>query len=97
MKTIKTIKNLIGLKRDLLEKKYHIKALGIFGSYSRGRAKSKSDIDILVEFSHPPTFFKFIELERQLSRLLGAKVDLVTRNALKPLIKSEILAETIFL
>ena len=37
--------------------------------------------------------FKFIELENQLSALLGAKVDLVTPNALKPGIGKRILDE----
>ena len=97
MKTLKIIKGLIEKKRELLAKEYHVKALGIFGSYSRGQSSRKSDLDVLVEFSEPPTFFKFIELERHLSRLLGVKVDLVTRNALKPFIKREILNETIFL
>ena len=97
MKTLKAIKNLISTKKELLEKKYHIKTLGIFGSYSRGKANAKSDLDVLVEFSHPPTLFKFIELERQLSRELGIKVDLVTRNALKPLMKKTVLNETIFI
>ena len=97
MKTIKTIKSLIEKKRISLETRYHIKALGIFGSYSKGKSSPKSDLDMLVEFSEPPTLFQFIQLERQLGRILGIKVDLVTRNALKPLIRKEILNEAIYL
>jgi predicted nucleotidyltransferase len=97
MKTLKNIKSLFEKKRESFKKIYHVKALGVFGSYSRGEATAKSDLDLLVEFSKAPTIFKFIELERQLSRTLGVKVDLVTRNALKPLIKKEILSQTIFL
>ena len=41
-------------------------------------------------------FFKFIRLEREVSELLGAKVDLVTKNALKPHIGQRILAEVIY-
>ncbi|MCB9771301.1 MAG: nucleotidyltransferase family protein [Candidatus Omnitrophica bacterium] len=97
MKTLKTLKSLFDKKRELFKKTYHVKALGIFGSYSRGKATPKSDLDMLVDFSQTPTMFKFIEFERQLSQTLGVKVDLVTRKALKPLIKKEILKETIFL
>jgi hypothetical protein len=97
MKTLKTLKNLFDKHRESFRTTYHVKAVGVFGSYSRGKATAKSDLDILVEFSQTPTIFKFVELERQLSRTLGVKVDLVTRNALKPLIKKEILSEVIFL
>ena len=97
MKTLKEIKGLIEKKREQLEKNYHIKAIGVFGSYRRGKAKEQSDLDMLVDFSQTPDFFKFVELERNLSRMLGIKVDLVTRNALKSSIKKDILRETIFL
>lgn len=45
---------------------------------------------MLLEFEAPVGFFKFIELEDYLSEKLGAKVDLVTPDALKPIIKPQI-------
>lgn len=77
----------------VLRRKYHIKNLGIFGSVARGEDLPTSDIDILVEFEATPSFFEFIELENYLSERLGKKVDLVTKKALKPTIKEEILRE----
>ena len=50
----------------------------------------------LVEFEAPVVFFKFIELEEHLSEKLGAKVDLVTPNALKPLIKPHVIREAVY-
>jgi len=50
-----------------------------------------------VEFSETPDLFEFIELENFLRKLLKIKVDLVTKEALKPLIKKEILRETIYI
>ena len=50
----------------------------------------------LVEFEAPVGFFKFIELEEHLSEKLGAKVDLVTPDALKPLIKPQIMEEAVY-
>jgi predicted nucleotidyltransferase len=41
-------------------------------------------------------FFKFLELEEFLSGKLGVKVDLVTKNALKPMLKDQILKETVY-
>ncbi|MEM2169145.1 MAG: nucleotidyltransferase family protein, partial [Candidatus Bathyarchaeia archaeon] len=56
-----------------------------------------SDIDILVEFEEPPSLFEFMDLEDYLSKLLGLKVDLVTREALKPRIGERILREVVYL
>lgn len=81
------------LKRNLtfLERDYCVKNIGIFGSYARGEQTNESDIDVLVEFSKPVGFFHLVRLEDFLSSLLGRKIDLVTKNALKPAIKDEIL------
>lgn len=97
MKNLKTIKELIKKNKGVLEKDYRVKVIGIFGSYSRKDLRKGSDIDILVEFSETPDFFEFMKLEGFLEGLLGIRVDLVTRDALKPLIKNEILKETIYI
>jgi hypothetical protein len=79
-----------------LRSKYNVKKLALFGSVARGDEAPKSDIDILVEFSSPIGFFEFIRLENFLSDLLQRKVDLVTRNALKPLIRESVLKDAIY-
>lgn len=86
------------LKKELpyLKEKFHVKTIGIFGSYARGEQEKKSDIDMLVEFEKPVDFFVFIELEDYLSEKLEAKVDLVTPDALKPLIKSSVMEEVMY-
>jgi predicted nucleotidyltransferase len=75
--------------------RFQVKSLLLFGSYVRARQKKKSDLDILVEFSEPPSFFEFLALERYLSNLLGVKVDLVMKASLKPAIGKHVLAEAI--
>lgn len=80
----------------LLHEKYHVKKLGIFGSFARGEQNPESDVDIIVEFESPVGFFEFIRLENYLSEILGAKVDLVTERALKPSIKESVLQETVY-
>ena len=97
MLTIKEIKKILKKNQKLLEKKYKVKKIGIFGSYIRKEAGRKSDIDILVEFSETPDIFEFIRLENFLRKLLSIKVDLATKEALKPLIKKEILREIIYI
>ncbi|MBC2696940.1 MAG: nucleotidyltransferase family protein [ANME-2 cluster archaeon] len=81
--------------KPVLEEKYKVKTLGVFGSYVRGEQKEGSDLDILVEFQEPVGLFKFMELEEFLGKNTGVKVDLVSRKALKPRIGKYILEEVI--
>ncbi len=80
----------------MLKEKFKVKKLGVFGSFARGESRKSSDVDILVEFAEPVGFFSFIDLENYLSDLLGRKVDLVTKNALKPAIKEEVIKDVIY-
>ncbi|MDI6810795.1 MAG: nucleotidyltransferase family protein [archaeon] len=88
------IKTLAAHKEEL-KQRYKVKEIGIFGSVVRGEQKGTSDVDILVEFEKPIGFFTFLELEEYLSNLLGLKVDLVSKKALKPNIGRYILQEVI--
>ncbi|WP_048157733.1 nucleotidyltransferase family protein [Methanosarcina sp. Kolksee] len=76
-----------------LKEKYSVNYLGIFGSYIRGEQTKDSDLDVLVQFDKKPGLLKYIELENYLSDLLGIKVDLVMKSALKPNIGKRILNE----
>ncbi len=77
----------------LLKERYAVEFLGIFGSYLREEQTPNSDLDLLVSFSEAPSLLKFIELENYLADLLGLKVDLVMKEALKPGIGKNILDE----
>ncbi len=77
------------------KKKYGVKNFGVFGSYIRGEQNSKSDLDILVEFDKPIGLLGFVALERELGELVGKKVDLVVKTALKPRIGKRILEEVV--
>ena len=95
MKTLEEVKAILEANKDNLKEKYKIKTIGIFGSLVRGEQKRRSDIDILVDFEVTIGFFKFLEMEEYLSELVGTKVDLVSRKALKPRIGKYILQEVI--
>lgn len=97
LKTLMEIQNILTEIKSELTEKYHVRQLGIFGSYARGDYNSASDIDILVEYSQKPSLFGLIELQNYLSDRLRMKVDLVTKDGLKPQIKEKILAEVIYL
>lgn len=67
-----------------LEKKYGIKDLALFGSYSRNEAiPGKSDVDVMVDFTQP-IGLAFVDLADELELLLQMKVDLVSRGGIKP-------------
>ena len=76
-----------------LRRIYGIAVIGVFGSFVRGEQQENSDVDILVEFSRPVGFVAFMRLEAHLQKLLGRKVDLVSKKALKPYIGRHILEE----
>jgi predicted nucleotidyltransferase len=79
-----------------LRERYHVKSLGVFGSYVYGAQRKRSDVDILVEFEEVPTLFSLAALQRELSYLVGVKVDLVMRSTLKPAIGQRILSEVVY-
>jgi len=67
----------------------------VFGSYARGENKKKSDIDLLIDFPRGKGLFEYVGLQDKLTEALGRKVDLVTYDAIHPLLKDRILAEQI--
>ena len=93
------VRNLDELRRILrehlptLRARYAVESLGVFGSYARGEAGPRSDLDLLVRFHRTPGLIRFVELENYLSDLLGVRVDLVMAEALKPDIGERVLAE----
>lgn len=97
------MRNVEGVKRVFLQhkaelrEKFKVKTIGVFGSYVRGEQKRSSDVDVLVEFEEPVGLFEFIKLENYLSDLLGVKVDLVSKKALKPHIGEHIMQEVIMI
>ena len=97
MKTLTEIKQIVSQQKPFLTKHYGVSNIGIFGSYVRNEETSRSDIDILVDLKKPVhiDLIKFIEMENYLTDILGAKVDVVIRDDLKPRIGKHILKEVI--
>ncbi|MDD3435916.1 MAG: nucleotidyltransferase family protein [Candidatus Gastranaerophilales bacterium] len=82
--------------KPVLEKKYNITEIGLFGSYLRGEQTPESDIDILLDHNSGLTFFKLIDLENFLTELLNIKVDIAFKKYLKKNIGKRILSEVIY-
>jgi predicted nucleotidyltransferase len=73
---------------------YHIRKLSLFGSVLRDDFRPDSDVDILVEFEpdHTPGL-AFIDIQDELSQILGRKVDLNTPEDLSHYFRDRVLAE----
>ena len=93
VKTLKDVQRVLQAHKEELRKKYSVKRIGVFGSYSRMEQREDSDVDVLVEFKKPVGLIDFVRLQEYLESLLGVKVDLVTKGALKKKIKERILQE----
>lgn len=88
--------SLLSQHRQEIEE-YGVESLALFGSVARNEAGEDSDIDLLVEF-HPYAhvgIFGFLELQEYLEGILGHRVDLVSKKAVKPRLKDRIFEEAI--
>ena len=88
--------DLLARRHDELRERFGVKSLALFGSVVRGEARPDSDIDILVEFDGPATFERYMDLKFFLEELLGRRVDLVTRKALKPYLRPYVEKEAVY-
>ena len=83
------------MQKPELMKKYHLKKLGVFGSYVRGEETQASDLDVIVDFEKP-IGLDFVTLADELESMLGVKVDLVSSNAVKPRMMESIKKELVY-
>ena len=89
------IEKLSAFKREF-GRQYGIKKLGIFGSVARQENTEDSDIDIVVEVEKP-TLSLMYELREMLKSIFKCEVDLVRfRSTLRPLFKSNILNDVVY-
>lgn len=90
------IKKILEKNNNYLRQTFHIRELGIFGSFVKGEEKidNDSDIDILITFGKGyKDFFNYMRLKYYLEDLLGREVDLVIKEAVKPRLKERIFKE----
>ena len=89
----------IRANRDLIRKaarRNHATNLQVFGSVARGDDGPDSDIDFLVDLDvHTYGLVPVMELNDELSRLLGEKIDVAPRSALAPHVAKQALADAV--
>lgn len=68
-------------------------SLHLFGSAARDEIRQNSDVDIFIDYDPTGTFslLDLAGLQQLLSRELGRKVDVLTRNGLHPDLRKSII------
>lgn len=76
-------------------KKHDVVRAGLFGSFARGEARRKSDVDILIEFDGKRSLLDLARLEIELENKLKKKVEVLTYNSIHPLLREKIMKEEV--
>lgn len=86
------------IKEQIAEfcQKNHVEKLAFFGSVLRDDFRQDSDVDILIYLDRtvPTGLMKMARMERQLSELVGRKVDLRTPNELSEYFRDDVIAQS---
>ena len=95
MTDLSHILNVLRQHKPRLSERYFVQEIGVFGSFARGEANEKSDVDVLVLLSHP-IGLDFVLLGDELEDLLKLKVDLLSMKSLKPSLRKYIEKEVVY-
>ena len=95
--SLEEIKGLIERHRPELKRQFHVEKVGVFGSYARGDQKKRSDVDFLVTFDKPVSYFTLGGLYAYLKEIVGTDVDVVPGEDLRPEFREHVLNEVVYL
>ena len=88
----------LSANKQSISQKYHLKKLGIFGSYARSEQTLKSDLDLLVEFKDntPDLTEKKDFLRKEIQSVFHIHVDICREKYIKPMFRQQILSDVIY-
>jgi len=88
----------LSANKQNISRKYHLKKLGIFGSYARGEQTPISDLDLLVEFEDntPDLADKKEFLRKEIQSAFHMPVDICREKYIKPIFRQHILSDAIY-
>jgi predicted nucleotidyltransferase len=93
--TAEDILGVLGTVKPELAACFRARELGLFGFVARAEDASHSDIDLLVDFAEGADLLDLVGLGLYLEELLGRKVDVVPRHALRPELRDAVLREIV--
>lgn len=82
--------------KNELEERFGVTKIGLFGSYARNEQHTNSDIDLAVELQSENKFRSFFALKEYLEHALHTSIDLGIESTLKPVVKTSIQEEIIY-
>jgi uncharacterized protein len=83
MTTLTEIKDKLTVLKPILQKKYPLESIAIFGSYARNEQTEESDVDVMVELNGKMGM-GFITMANEIEDYLGIKTDVLTKMSMKP-------------
>jgi uncharacterized protein len=76
---------------ELLDRRFGIDALWLFGSAAAGCARADSDVDLAALFRSRPEPLDLLDARQELSELVGREVDLVDLDRASPILAMQVL------
>ena len=89
--TLTTKEQIAGVVSRYAASQPSILAAYLFGSATRGRLTTESDIDIALLFAEPPDALRVLDMREDLTTLLGRQADLVNLNQASPILGMQVL------
>lgn len=89
---VRTLEDIRRLRPEIMElaRQYRARKVSVFGSIVRGETHADSDIDFLIDFEEVYSLLDHAGLLVGLEDLLGCKVDVVPRRALRPFLRDAV-------
>jgi len=91
--SLEEIKEIIDQHRPELNRQFHVDKIGVFGSYARGDQKKRSDIDFLVIFNQPVSYFDLGGLKIFIEEITGLESHVVPYHNLRTEFRDNILKQ----
>lgn len=95
--TVRSIIDALKKAKPYLRERYHVREIGVFGSYVRNEQGMGSDLDILVELDEP-LGWDIADLKEDLERILDLPVDLILKGGIarRPRLMQAVDAEAVY-
>src|SRR5436309_2543951 len=88
---ISTLSASLSLIADLLEGRFGLDALWVFGSEAQGTAGIESDLDLAALFRRAPTATELLDARLEIAASLSRDVDLVDLDRASPILVMQVL------
>jgi predicted nucleotidyltransferase len=76
--------------------RFGVAHLYLFGSVAREQARADSDVDLFFDTDNPRfSLIELVDIQEQVSRILGTESDVMTRASLHPMLRPRIESEAL--